>query len=43
MHNNKLIFQTWKQEFVTMVAAVTGGVAVTTMARKVPYPTPCYK
>jgi hypothetical protein len=41
--NNKLVFETWKQKSVTKVVAVTVGGGVTTMAMKVPEPTPCRK
>jgi hypothetical protein len=42
-NNNELIFETWKQKLVTMVVAVTVGGGVTTVAMKVPHPTPCRK
>jgi hypothetical protein len=34
-HNNTLIFETWKQKLMTMIATVTVGGDIATMAMKV--------
>jgi RNA binding exosome subunit len=35
-HNNKIIFESWKQKLVKMVVTITAGDDVTTMAVKIP-------